>query len=717
MSGGTEISVDFLRTVEIFSLLEPDEINRIVKLFTPHEIDEGEVLFREGDAGSQLFIVRSGAVASTIRLPGGGSREVALFRPGNFFGEMSIFENAPRSATCFCREKSTLLGLHEKDFYRMIKREPAIATKIMYRMLNITTQRLRDTGEFLSDMVHWGDAASRRAITDELTGAYNRRYLDDALASQLDRAKNGGAPLTLIMVDLDYFRDINANYGHEGGDRCIVEVVRAFGRVLREGDILARFGGDEFTVLLPDTPAEAGWRIAEKARKEVEALDILEQYRGPVKKLTLSMGVASYPEHAGDLKTLRERADHALYAAKEGGRNRVVMSDAGGVKKSIDTIFEKNRVINNIIGALQEKNHFIILGHKNPDEDCIGSMVAIALIAGKFFKKAQVYISENMHEHFQYLLDICRHNAIGCTGPDESSDVPVDAIIICDTPKPSMIDASERIASMLGDSGILKIEIDHHLGADSRYIGDEGYRLVTEANSSSELVGLLALKLTKREDLLRRYNILNPVSRNVILSVLTGIVGDTNMGQFIKTKRQKRYYDIFSNLYNTMLASETVKETNFTNKDEVFREIQRLSAHEARCFRYIAERKKFSRYIGYAVLDTKDMAYLAGEFDNDTIVSVSRSVADSLAEESGRMGLVVYDDFFNSDLVQFRLRRGHAFKEFDLRKVLEIFNFKDGGGHEGAIGFRVPRGRLDDMHGFVEELIAGIEKAVAGAAS
>ncbi|MBN2160479.1 MAG: diguanylate cyclase [Spirochaetes bacterium] len=716
MRGDMELSVEFLKTVEIFSLLEPDEINRIVKLFEPLEIDEGNVLFREGDPGNQLFIVMGGSVASSIRLPDGGDREIALFRPGNFFGEMSIFENAPRSATCFCREKSALLGLHEKDFYRMIKREPGIATKIMYRMLNITTQRLRDTGEFLSDMVHWGDAASRRAITDELTGAYNRRYLDDALASQFERAKNGGMPLTLIMVDLDYFRAINESYGHEAGDRCIVEVVRVFGRAMREGDILARFGGDEFTVLLPDTPAETGRGIAESVRKDVEAMDFLEQYRGPVKKLTLSMGIASYPEHADNLKTLRERADQALYAAKEGGRNRAVVAAGGLVKKMIETIHEKNRVIDNIIGAMQEKNHFLVLGHKNPDEDCIGSMVAIALIAGKFFKKAQVYISESMHEHFQYLLDICRHNAIGCSGLDESAATPVDAIIICDTPKPAMIDASERISSMLEDGRILKIEIDHHLGADSRYIGDEGYRLVTEATSSSELVGLIALKLAKREDLLKRYNILNPVSRNVILSVLTGIVGDTNMGQFIQSKRQRRYYDIFSNLYNSMLATETVKETNFMNKDEVFHEIQRLSSHEARCFQYISGKKKFSKYIGYVVLDAKDMTYLAGEFDHDTIVSVTRSVADSLAEESGRLGLVAYDDSRMSGLVQFRLRRGHDFKTFDLRRVLDIFNFNEGGGHEGAIGFRISHDRIGDMEGFVEELVAGIEKTVAGLA-
>jgi len=292
-------------------------------------------------------------------------------------------------------------------------------------------------------------------------------------------------------------------------------------------------------------------------------------------------------------------------------------------------------------------------------------------------------------------------------------DDTVDAIVVCDTPKPSMIDLNPGIEKIFRRKDILKIEIDHHLGADSIYIGDEGYRLVTEATSSSELVGFIAMKLAKKADVLKRYNINNPLSRNVILSVLTGIVGDTNMGQYIKSKRQKRYYDIFSNIYNTLLVKETTKETNFMNKDEVFHEIQRLSAVEDRCFRYIYNKKRFSKSIGFVVLNREDMDYLYGGFDSDTIVSVTRSIADHLAEESGHLGFVVYDDSGVSGLVQFRLRRGQGFKTFDLRKVLKLFSFTNGGGHEGAIGFRVSRNEIGDIDEYVGQLIEGIEKAIS----
>jgi diguanylate cyclase (GGDEF)-like protein len=319
-------SIEFLRQIEIFSLLTPGEIGKINGLLKLNEIEEGEVLFREGEDGNELFIVKSGVMASSIRLLSGGDREVATFHTGNFFGEMSIFEKAPRSATCYCKKKSALLSLHEKDFYRIMEEYPEIATKIMYRMLNITTQRLRDTGEFLSDMVHWGEAARKRAITDELTGAYNRRFLDDALENQFDLSKTNGTPLAMMMVDFDYFRQINELYGNDAGDKTLTEVVRIFNRILRDNDILARFGGDEFTVLMPQTNSETACSIAEQIRKEVEELDILKIHGGPVSRITLSFGIAAYPEHAAAVKQLKEAADRALYKAKEDGRNRVVCS-------------------------------------------------------------------------------------------------------------------------------------------------------------------------------------------------------------------------------------------------------------------------------------------------------------------------------------------------------------------------------------------------------
>ncbi|MBN1534719.1 MAG: hypothetical protein JXA20_18760 [Spirochaetes bacterium] len=380
-------------------------------------------------------------------------------------------------------------------------------------------------------------------------------------------------------------------------------------------------------------------------------------------------------------------------------------------KKMIETIHEKNRIINNIIAAILERKSFLVLGHLIPDEDCIGSMVSAALIISKFSKDTQVFLDSDIHEHFQYLINICEYNSIRVVKDSSKIETPVDTIIMCDTPKLSMVSGNTTVRSLFNDKGILKIEIDHHLGADSEYIGDEGYCLVTEASSASELVGLIALKLMKRADILQEYNITNFLTRNIVLSVLTGIIGDSKMGQFLKSKREKRYYRIFSDLYNRYLVSETVKETNFMNMEQVFNEIQRLSNYEERCYNYIIGKKVSAPSIGYVILNTEDMKLLNNMFGSDIIVNTMRVVADDLAEESGKLSLVVSDDP-ESDLIQFRMRRSHHYKSYDVREVLSLFSIDNGGGHEGAIGFRLTRSAIPDLEAYVLSVIEGVREVL-----
>jgi len=314
----------FLKSVDIFSLLSEGEIDEIRAHLEDINVEAGSVLFRQGDEGNELYIVRLGSVATSIDLPDGKSREIAVFKSGDFFGEMSIFENAPRSATCTAREKSELLVLHQRSIFRIIENHPTAAQKIMYRMLNITTQRLRNTGDFLFDMVQWGDKARKRAITDEMTGVYNRRFLDDSLNQYVDEARKNGEPLVLVMVDLDYFRQINELYGHETGDSVIRDVVGVFKNHLKNPNIIARYGGDEFTFLIPGIGPKDALGICDSIRTDVEKLETLSRFDGAIKKVTTSQGLACFPESAGDVDSLKKKADSALYRAKEEGRNRVV---------------------------------------------------------------------------------------------------------------------------------------------------------------------------------------------------------------------------------------------------------------------------------------------------------------------------------------------------------------------------------------------------------
>ncbi len=315
-------------------MLDEPELETVGKILEEETIPSGSRLFSQGDAGEELYIVKTGCIGSSITLEDGSQREIAVFHAGDFFGEMSIFESAPRSATCYAKEDSVVLKLPANAFFSFVKDNSETAIKIMYRMLNITTQRLENTGQFLSDMVTWGEEARKRAITDEFTGVYNRRFLEDVIGDHFRSSQREAKPLSLIMVDLDRFREINEAFGNEMGDRVILEAVGVFLRNLRDTDIIARYGGDEFTVLMPNTSLEEARQLAWAICREVAQLPLLKEAGGgAIDQITTSQGVASYPDCASDLKGLRAAADEALYRAKEAGKNCVEAAAAGGREK------------------------------------------------------------------------------------------------------------------------------------------------------------------------------------------------------------------------------------------------------------------------------------------------------------------------------------------------------------------------------------------------
>ncbi len=383
------------------------------------------------------------------------------------------------------------------------------------------------------------------------------------------------------------------------------------------------------------------------------------------------------------------------------------------MKTKISTIKEKNRITNNIIDAMLMRKSFLICGHQYPDEDCISSMIAFAILLTKFEKIPQVYIDGYVPETMNYLLDICKYNSIKLINKSSRLQKNIDTIIICDTPKPDNLDINSKIKKLFKTPDVIKIELDHHLGADSDYIGDKDYQLVTEASSTCELIGFLTLKLRNRKDVLKSYLISDPFSRNLVLAITTGIVGDTNMGQYLKSRREKKYYKIFTNTYNDMLMKSTVKESFFHRIEDISNELQKLSMQEETCHGYIINKIKKTDSIGYINLNHNDMKYLYGKFDSEVVVSVVRHIANEVAEEAGKLSIIsYYDNFETSNLLQFKVRRSHKYKKFDLRDLLEMFSITNGGGHEGAIGFRFPENEIENVNKFVKNLINKLEEVL-----
>jgi diguanylate cyclase (GGDEF)-like protein len=198
------------------------------------------------------------------------------------------------------------------------------------------------------------ESTARSAVTDGLTGLFNHEYFLSALRRETQRSKRHGLKLSLAMLDLDDFKRLNDTRGHLEGDHVIMKSAALVAQSLREIDIAARYGGEEFAVILPDTPRMGAFVVADRIRRRVE-----EHFRrrrgGPA--VTLSGGVATFPDDATDLQQLVKRADEGLYRSKAEGKNRVTL--IGGERRRHPRVTVSHRVTVNADGrraAARAKN-------------------------------------------------------------------------------------------------------------------------------------------------------------------------------------------------------------------------------------------------------------------------------------------------------------------------------------------------------------------------
>ena len=173
----------------------------------------------------------------------------------------------------------------------------------------------------------------REVFTDPLTGVFNRRYMDRRLREEVSSARRYGRPLAVLLLDVDHFKRVNDEHGHQVGDQVLIATAEAATAVLREPDVLARYGGEEFLVIAADTRPEGAAYLAERLRRQIEATDFRPKSEsgGTLSiRITASVGVANFGGAIDSVDALVHAADEGLYRAKNEGRNRVVVASSAG---------------------------------------------------------------------------------------------------------------------------------------------------------------------------------------------------------------------------------------------------------------------------------------------------------------------------------------------------------------------------------------------------
>lgn len=215
--------------------------------------------------------------------------------------------------SCRGRRVGAIIGLDRAPS----SREPRLAVSVL-RAVRI----LLEPASVALDNALQLKRAEALSVTDDLTGLYNSRYLNQVLRRETKRASRSGRPLSLLFIDLDGFKSINDTHGHLYGSRALVEAAAVIRSSARETDVVARFGGDEFALILPDTGSEGAIAVGERIRERIAAHPFLAD-DGLNIRLTASVGVATLPDVAASAEELIQAADKAMYAVKDAGKNGI----------------------------------------------------------------------------------------------------------------------------------------------------------------------------------------------------------------------------------------------------------------------------------------------------------------------------------------------------------------------------------------------------------
>lgn len=293
----------------LFQKIDEGSLQSIFALFTSHPLQQGSLLLTPQLANDYLYLIIEGQLS--VHLVSTDTPPISFINIGDYTGEVSFIDHLHPSAFVVASQPSVVMRLHR----RYLPQIYAISPMIQENLLTVLCNRIRSGNNSLTYSQH-------NAHIDSLTKLPNRRWLDYAFQRERKKSIENQQPLCMIMLDVDHFKDYNDQHGHLAGDAVLQCISQQLFEQLRPHDSIARFGGEEFVVLLPNLTLLAATQVAERLRVCLASLDSIPSAQSELPGVTISLGVAQLMP-TDELTGLLHKADLALYQAKQQGRNRV----------------------------------------------------------------------------------------------------------------------------------------------------------------------------------------------------------------------------------------------------------------------------------------------------------------------------------------------------------------------------------------------------------
>lgn len=302
-----QASLQQIRNLRLFNNVAANSIDQLLREFRACDVETGEILLSPFSRNQYLYLLLDGQFE--VYLGSLDNPPVSTLVPGDCAGEISFIDNERPSAYVVASQPCSVLRLHRESLVKLFQHSP----QLMQNLLELLCDRVRQGNQLI---LH----SEQNANIDTLTGAFNRRWLEPVFERESTRCAFDEQPLCLLMLDVDHFKAYNDQHGHLAGDYALCMVAQTLRSQLRPKDSLTRFGGEEFVILLPELGPDDARGIGERLRQSVERTQSFYSPMGVLPGVTVSIGLAQM-QPRDDLQGLIDRADRALYQAKEQGRN------------------------------------------------------------------------------------------------------------------------------------------------------------------------------------------------------------------------------------------------------------------------------------------------------------------------------------------------------------------------------------------------------------